>query len=110
MDVFFEMGARTVKSRRTERKGREVSGRPSRRLLKYLIPQRHSIYQIGTTLGSLNSTARVRPFAWSMLLRYFDGKHAIEDMSPREGLKRKKVWQLVQGVKEGGWLVVVRHW
>ncbi|KAJ4296380.1 Nitrogen permease regulator 3 [Kalmusia sp. IMI 367209] len=47
---------------------------------------------------------------WSMMLRYFDGRHAIEDMSPREGLKRKRVGQLMQGVKDGGWLVIVRHW
>jgi hypothetical protein len=47
---------------------------------------------------------------WSTLLKYFDGKHAIEDISPREGLKRKKVGAMMQGIKEGGWLVVVRHW
>jgi hypothetical protein len=47
---------------------------------------------------------------WSTLLKYFDGKHAIEDISPREGLKRKKVGAMMQGIREGGWLVVVRHW
>lgn len=47
---------------------------------------------------------------WGTMLKYFDGKHAIEDISPREGLKRKKVSAAMQGVREGGWLVVVRHW
>ncbi|KAL5450604.1 hypothetical protein PMIN07_000057 [Paraphaeosphaeria minitans] len=47
---------------------------------------------------------------WSTLLKYFDGKHAIEDISPREGFKRKRVSAMMQGIREGGWLVVVRHW
>lgn len=47
---------------------------------------------------------------WSTLLKYFDGKHAIEDISPREGFKRKRVGAMMQVVREGGWLVVVRHW
>ncbi|PVI07154.1 hypothetical protein DM02DRAFT_512968, partial [Periconia macrospinosa] len=47
---------------------------------------------------------------WPMLLKYFDGKHAIEDICPREGIKRGKVAALVNAVKERGWLVVVRHW
>ncbi|KAL1607892.1 Nitrogen permease regulator 3 [Paraconiothyrium brasiliense] len=47
---------------------------------------------------------------WSTLLKYFDGKHAVEDICPREGLKRKRVAAMMQGIREGGWLVVVRHW
>ena len=47
---------------------------------------------------------------WPMLLRHLDGRHAIEDVSPREGLKRKRVAGLFHGVREGGWLVTVRHW
>jgi hypothetical protein len=47
---------------------------------------------------------------WPMLLKHLDGKHAIEDLAPREGLKRKRVAVLFNAVKERGWLVVVRHW
>lgn len=47
---------------------------------------------------------------WPMLLRHLDGKHAIEDVAPREGLKRKRVAVLFNAVREKGWLVVVRHW
>lgn len=47
---------------------------------------------------------------WSMLLRHFDGKHALEDVAAREGIKRKKVATLLAGIRENGWLVVVRHW
>ncbi|KAF2018855.1 hypothetical protein BU24DRAFT_418411 [Aaosphaeria arxii CBS 175.79] len=47
---------------------------------------------------------------WPMMLKYFDGRQAVEDMAPREGLKRKKFWALVNGVKEGDWLVIVKHW
>jgi hypothetical protein len=48
--------------------------------------------------------------SWPMLLRHLDGKHAIEDVSPREGIKRKRVASLFNAVREGGWLVVTRHW
>jgi hypothetical protein len=47
---------------------------------------------------------------WSTLLRHLDGRHAIEDVAPREGMKRKKVAMLFNAVKERGWLIVVRHW
>ncbi|KAF2189425.1 hypothetical protein K469DRAFT_625040 [Zopfia rhizophila CBS 207.26] len=47
---------------------------------------------------------------WSMILRYFDGKHALDDIAVREGLKRKRVWGLINGIRVGGWLVAVRHW
>lgn len=60
---------------------------------------------IGKTFQDVDMRAH-----WSTLLKYFDGKHAIEDISPREGLKRKRVGAMMQSVKEGGWLVVVRHW
>lgn len=47
---------------------------------------------------------------WGMLLRHFDGKHAIEDIYCRENIKRKKVAALMNGVRDKGWLVTVRHW
>lgn len=47
---------------------------------------------------------------WPMLLRHLDGKHAIEDVAPKEGLKRKRVAVLFNAVREKGWLIVVRHW
>jgi hypothetical protein len=48
--------------------------------------------------------------SWPTLLRHLDGRHAIEDVAPREGMKRKRVAVLFNAVKERGWLVVVRHW
>ena len=45
-----------------------------------------------------------------MMLRHLDGKHAIEDVSAREGIKRKRVAILFNAVREKGWLVVTRHW
>ncbi|KAF1953287.1 hypothetical protein CC80DRAFT_477681 [Byssothecium circinans] len=47
---------------------------------------------------------------WPMLLKYFDGTRATNDISPREGLKRNKVDALIRAVRERGLLVVVRHW
>ncbi|RMZ69225.1 Nitrogen permease regulator 3 [Pyrenophora seminiperda CCB06] len=55
-------------------------------------------------------TGRELRESWPMLLRHLDGKHAIEDVSAREGIKRKRVAVLFNAVKERGWLVVARHW
>lgn len=48
--------------------------------------------------------------AWPTLLRHFDGRHAIEDIAPREGIKRKRVALLFNALRDMGWLVVVKHW
>jgi hypothetical protein len=47
---------------------------------------------------------------WPTLLKYFDGKHALDDIAMREGLKRKRVAALIAMIREGGWLLTVRHW
>ncbi|KAF2131285.1 hypothetical protein P153DRAFT_383398 [Dothidotthia symphoricarpi CBS 119687] len=47
---------------------------------------------------------------WPVFLRHLDGRHAVEDVAPREGMKRKKVVGVFQALRERGWLVVVRHW
>lgn len=47
---------------------------------------------------------------WPVLLKYFDGRHALDDIAVREGLKRKRVQGLLAELKEGGWLFSVRHW
>ena len=47
---------------------------------------------------------------WPVLLKYFDGRHALEIIAAREGLKRKMVFSLVKALEEGGWLLTVRHW
>jgi hypothetical protein len=61
----------------------------------------------GTFLGITGKELRE---AWPTLLKHLDGRHAIEDVAPREGMKRKKVALLFNAIKERGWLVVVRHW
>lgn len=48
--------------------------------------------------------------AWPILLKYFDGSHALDDIALREGLKRKRVAALLGQIRELGWLVIVRHW
>ncbi|KAF2266803.1 hypothetical protein CC78DRAFT_531247 [Lojkania enalia] len=60
-------------------------------------------------IGQTFEDAEVRD-NWPMLLKYLDGRHALEDIAAREGLKRKKVAALRAAVQEGGWLVCVRHW
>lgn len=47
---------------------------------------------------------------WPVLLKYLDGRHALEEVAPREGLKRKRVAGVVWGLIAGGWLLTVRHW
>lgn len=64
---------------------------------------------IGETLPTEELKVR-----WPKLVRYFDGKHALEEIALREGLKRKVVNPLLQRLmaeKDGdGVLRVVRHW
>ncbi|KAF2276122.1 uncharacterized protein EI97DRAFT_433534 [Westerdykella ornata] len=60
-------------------------------------------------IGQSFQDAELREY-WPMLLKHLDGKHAMEDIYAREGIKRKRVAALVSGVREAGWLVVARHW
>jgi hypothetical protein len=60
-------------------------------------------------IGQSFEEAELREF-WPVILRHADGKHAIEDMNTREGIKRKRVGALYGAVRDKGWLVVVRHW
>ena len=48
--------------------------------------------------------------AWTKCIKYFDGKHALETIPVREGWKRKKVKELVDGWVELGLLTRGRHW
>ncbi|CAO2650264.1 Nn.00g015560.m01.CDS01 [Neocucurbitaria sp. VM-36] len=60
--------------------------------------------------GGFGVTGKELKESWSVLLRHLDGKHAIEDVSAREGIKRKRVAVLFNAVRERGWLVITRHW
>jgi len=77
---------------------------------------RHPSYPVNNpsppknTDGMMGISGKELREQWSMLQRHLDGKHAIEDVAPREGLKRKRVAVLFNAVREKGWLVVVRHW
>jgi hypothetical protein len=60
--------------------------------------------------GILGITGKELRESWPILLKHLDGRHAIEDVAPREGMKRKRVALLFNAIKERGWLVIVRHW
>ncbi|KAL9086383.1 MAG: hypothetical protein Q9165_007169 [Trypethelium subeluteriae] len=47
---------------------------------------------------------------WPRLVRYFNGRWALEEISVREGLKRAKVQGLVGRLREERLLCIVRHW
>ncbi|KAL9081288.1 MAG: hypothetical protein Q9157_000143 [Trypethelium eluteriae] len=47
---------------------------------------------------------------WPRLVRYLNGRWALEEISVREGLKRAKVQGLVGRLREEGLLCIVRHW
>ncbi|QDS74547.1 hypothetical protein FKW77_007760 [Venturia effusa] len=47
---------------------------------------------------------------WPLLLKYFDGRHALEEIPAREGLKKKRVERILKLLGTSGWLVTVRHW
>lgn len=77
---------------------------------------RHPSYPVNNpsppkhTDGILGISGKELKEQWPMLQKHLDGKHAIEDVASREGLKRKRVAVLFNAVREKGWLVVVRHW
>lgn len=61
-------------------------------------------------IGSSLSNQTVRD-AWPRLLKYFDGKHAIEEITLRESMKRKVLNPILsQLINEAGVLRTVRHW
>ncbi|KAF1817510.1 hypothetical protein P152DRAFT_469933 [Eremomyces bilateralis CBS 781.70] len=60
-------------------------------------------------IGSSFLDAELRE-VWPMLLQYFDGQHALEEIAVRESQKRKRIAPVLAALREGGWLVVVRHW
>jgi hypothetical protein len=47
---------------------------------------------------------------WPLLLKYFDGRHALEEIPAREGLKKERVRRILSLLGKTGWLVTVRHW
>jgi hypothetical protein len=47
---------------------------------------------------------------WPVLLKYFDGRYALEEISAREGLKKRKIREVWARLVREGILVTVRHW
>ncbi|KAJ9647962.1 Nitrogen permease regulator 3 [Coniosporium tulheliwenetii] len=47
---------------------------------------------------------------WPVLVKYLDGRHALEEIAGREGMKRKRVLDAVKELRERGLLVIVKHW
>ena len=70
---------------------------PSRHLLAI---SKHILERQGTDSQS----------AWGKCVQYFDGRHALETIPVREGWKRKKAKELLDGWVELGVLVRGRHW
>lgn len=47
---------------------------------------------------------------WGTLVKYFDGRKAVEEIASREGWKRRRVDELMTRLEAEGVLCVVRHW
>ncbi|KAE9985665.1 hypothetical protein EG328_007079 [Venturia inaequalis] len=47
---------------------------------------------------------------WPLLLKYFDGRHALEEIPAREGLKKKRVERILKLLSTAGILITVKHW
>jgi hypothetical protein len=47
---------------------------------------------------------------WPLLLKYFDGRYALEEISAREGCKKKKIREFLNRLVKEGILITVRHW
>ena len=48
--------------------------------------------------------------AWPRFLKYLTGKHALEKIAVREGIRPKEVWRLLGGMEVRGAIIVTRHW
>ncbi|KAI9838465.1 MAG: Nitrogen permease regulator 3 [Thelocarpon superellum] len=48
--------------------------------------------------------------AWPRLLKYLNGRHALEKIAVREAMKQKEVWRLLGLAEQRGALLVTRHW
>ena len=76
------------------------------------------IEQIGDMFGEegIDETEKVRKDreelaeSWPVMLKYLDGRHALDDVAGREGWKRNKVLGVVSRLVEAGVMVTVRHW
>lgn len=71
----------------------------------------------GATNGSLPKNGTLTPDTgptprqmWPIVLKYFDGRYALEEISAREGIKKKKVREFWGRLVREGILVTVRHW
>jgi hypothetical protein len=47
---------------------------------------------------------------WPVLLKYFDGRYALEEISARENLKKRRIREFWAKLVREGFLVTVRHW
>ncbi|KAF2668067.1 UPF0171-domain-containing protein [Microthyrium microscopicum] len=65
------------------------------------------IEYIGSSFSEEDSEAKE---LWPTLLKYFDGKHAFEEIYVREGLKKRKVAAVLGRLASAGLLVSVKHW
>lgn len=67
------------------------------------------IEHIRSSFGDEGVEKEVRDL-WPALLKYFDGRHALDDIAGREGIKRKRVWSVLGVLRERNVLYFVRHW
>jgi hypothetical protein len=63
-----------------------------------------------TSSEAMPSAEKEAKELWPVLLKYFDGKHAFEEIYVREGLKKKRVAAVLGWLGQAGWLLTVRHW
>ncbi|KAI9801009.1 MAG: hypothetical protein M1825_003543 [Sarcosagium campestre] len=48
--------------------------------------------------------------AWRRFIRYFNGRHALEKIPMREGIKHKDVWRWLAAMEADGVLLTLKHW
>jgi len=68
------------------------------------------IEHIGGLIPDMFADATDVKELWPALLKYFDGRYALEEIPGREGLKKKRIREFIAGLQRNGLLVTVRHW
>ena len=87
------------------------AGNPQNEVSLILDPHKASALESQwiTAIGESFQDEMVRE-CWERVVRYFNGRHALEKIAVREGLKRKDVWKCLIEMEESGAIVVARHW
>lgn len=70
----------------------------------------HVFRSVLPSLATSEDEAAELLYLWPVLLKYFDGNHALEDIAVSEGRKRKELKAIFEKLAHESLLFTIRHW